>query len=173
MPNGINAFFRYTIICFAHSFGQSLEKIEGSYTIDVGYNSIDATPPAGEPVHFDAKLYNNVTHDPVPFNAASFNITQNSLPIAAGTVIKSEFGSTGMTMTFPKSGSCTVAILFKNNISMEIIKTFFTIQVLPADYESVTGKQSKNYKLLISGILLGIVLGVGLDSIFISLKKRK
>ena len=142
-------------VAHGHGFGQSFEKVMDNYIIDVGIDALDLV--AGEPVRFDFILWNKDRTEAIEFTDAWVRIAPADRGIVfAGNLHQPEFGSTGMTYVFPKSGDYELTVRFQQN-GEPIVEANFPLKVGAGASES-SGVFSRQ---LIMGLFLGFIAGAG------------
>ena len=147
----------FAIVNFAsgHGFGQSFEKVVDNYIVDVGVDALDLV--AGEPARFGFVLWNKDGTETPEFTDAWVRIALADRGVVfAGNLHQPEFGSTGMTYVFPKSGDYELTVRFQQN-GEPIVEANFPLKVGAGASES-SGVFSRQ---LIMGLFLGFIAGAG------------
>ena len=153
-----------TGLAHGHGTGQSVEKTVGDYTVDIGYDSLSPEIPTGDPVRFDFNLWNNDKTEPIDFTTVWVNIApQNGQGfLFAGTLGVPDFGPTGMSYVFSKSGSYALTIHF-NNKDKALADVSFPL-IVQGGVEGSSQTQSLR-NLAISGFI-GFMVGIILTFFF-------
>lgn len=146
----------------AHTSGASIEQTVDGYLIDVGYSPEE--PLSGDQTRFDFLLYDAETGEEVPFTDIWFRIENGKQLLFAGGLAKAEFGTTGMTFSFPSAGSYTGFVRFSNEEGA-VVETSFTLQVQQGD-----ASNGGAFSLVALGI--GILAGVTLALVGVALVRR-
>lgn len=149
----------------AHVVGNSLEKTDAHLKVDIGYDSLDKNPPAGEAVRFDFRLANPATGEAVDYTRLFFSLRRNGETVFSATVVKPEFGPGGATVTFPQAGDYELYARYERGADILVADTFH-LTVQPADnVQAQTGwfQKMKPVMYVISGVVCGIVAMAGIN----------
>lgn len=152
----------------AHGGGMSLTATTTAYLIDIEY--ADVSIVAGEPGRFDFKLADIATNEPVYFGQVWVRITKENEIVSgdtvfSGSIAKSSYGSTGMSIAMPSSGSYEILVRFGNGDDTIVESTIpFTVQAV---VDKNNGAFNRNFFL---GFLVGSVIAF---CIAMMLHKRK
>ena len=141
----------------AHVSGQTIEKNLGEYSVDIGYDSPDINPMAGEPVRFDFRLYKGEKKELVEFSKMWFKASLGNVPMIAGRLAKDELIPTGLLFTFPQGGEYDITVRFSDK-DKTLAETTFPISVGKAVYETGPAQNSKNKWVVLGGSVLLICL---------------
>ncbi len=140
---------------FAHGTGQSVEKTDGDFTVDVGYDSPNAKPVAGEQVRFDFRLFQGNNRDAVNFSDIWVKFAKGSAIILAGRLARDEFIPPGILMTFPQGGDYELTVRFNQKDSV-LVETTFPLQVQKAIYEGGASSASSAKRRLL--VEIGVIV---------------
>lgn len=153
-------------VTHGHGFGQTLEKAIGDFVIDVDYDALELR--AGEPARFNFNIWNKDRTQPSEFTDVWVRIApQNTQGVVfAGSVHNPEFGFAGFTYTFPRSGFYELAVRFQKNGEQLAEEVSFPLTVTAGE----TQEGSRNWRDVILGIVIGLIIGFSLALAFF---KRK
>ena len=155
----------------AHGIGQSLEKTVGEYFIDVGYNTL--TIEEDQSVRFDFDLMLNETREGVLFTDIWVRIMQGRQLVFAGSIKKADFGKTGISFTFPKSGEYELTTRFQKD-GETLVEAPFSLTV---ERETVLttedARTSRFSPETLVAALIGLILGFSMAFIFLRGRKTQ
>ena len=157
---------------FAHQTGQSLIQTGEKYIIDVGYDSITASPTAGETTAFDFLFFNKEGNNPADYTDVAVYITkQGGATVFYSDILHSVGIPTGMAYVFPKSGNYKVAVYFKKD-GQTLDQASFPLVASKADYEQPPESPKKYWTNFLSGGIVGMLV-LGLTMAFWGLTNKK
>ena len=147
---------------YAHGVGQSLEKVVGDYSVDIGY---DTSPIiAGEAVRFDFNLQKEgVRFDAPPeFQDVWVRIAPQGGEgiLFAGYLANLDFALSGMTYVFPRGGTYELAVRFEKDAKIVAETSFpLTVEAGGAHVSGISGRWPVDAIIAgVGGLLLGSLL---------------
>ncbi len=150
-------------VASAHVTGASWEKVDGTNTLDIGYDPVAVT--AGNYENFDFKLRDTVTADPIPFAQVWVRIiTDNNTVLATG-LFDQPIGPTTLLYQFDIPGNYTLEASFRDADGNDISTGSFPFTVQP-------GGSGGLVSLALPGILFVIGILCGAGAVFVFEKRR-
>ncbi len=142
----------------AHGDGVTISEVVDGFVVDVDFDS--QVIESGYPGRFSFNLFGDETRTKeVPFARVWVRVVQDDdsklgKTIFSGWVAQAVFGSTGMSITLPKSGNYKLIVRYNNENDEKIVEATLPFTVIP-------GAEEQSFQLAIefwAGIAIGAVL---------------
>ncbi len=150
------AFFQFAPASVAaHGAGASLERQDGAYLMDIGYEPEALT--AGERVIFDFNLTDQASTS-VEYDYVWVRIEADKRTFLATGIKRADFGATSLLYLLPSdlSGEISLSVRYQKG-EEALAKSDFALMVSPAAVERTQGS---SLTLIATG-LLGLIVGAG------------